>query len=435
VKNPLAIGLLVTAMVAVQASGQTALNPTVKVLPRPQSPVPAECADGVTSTQPPVANELPEPELQPQALPVPSSVPPSNELRTLLRRAQVAAAGEDYAAFKAAIADVRRAVASYPPGGERNAANEALRVYADIARVWDYAMASPTGSFFDNTAQGGSLFNALKRYPDFGRALAEETVTSGGRTLYPTRETRRFLVLESARRVATLGVSVPPTESAMTQIERPRRAAVPPVTHAEAIPPKKQTKPKSRPKIAEAEAAPKPHTTKHTPARTANGSSPKAAAPRIESTPIPKPKPEERAPAKIAATSSAPAKPPAAPTNTAGTSLPVPATPIVAAPIVVTPIVATPLPPATTSVATSTTTATTTSSTTAPAIDTTATGTTTTSVSTASTDTTDTAAADTATTGTAAPAEKQNGNMNLILAIVLILVGIGVLVVLFRASD
>lgn len=430
VKNPLAIGLVVAAMIAVQASGQTVLNPTVKVLPRPQSPVPAECADGVT-TQPIVANQLPEPELQPQALPAPSTVPPSNELRTLLRRAQVAAAGEDYAAFKVAIADVHRAVASYAPGGERNAANETLHVYDDIARVWDYAMASPTGSFFDNTAQGGSLLNALKRYPDYGRALAEETVTSGGKTLYPTRETRRFLALESARRLARLGVSVPPTESSMTRVERPHRTAVPPVKQAEAAPPKKQTKPKSRPKSTEVEAAPKPHPVKQTTARTAKASTPKVATPHIESTPVPKPKPEEAAPQKIAATSSAPASPPAAASNKSGSPLPVP-----------TPIVATPLPPATTNGATSATTAAAPSAvtapvpvTTAPAIDTTATGTTAASASTASTDTTETAAADTATTGTAAPAEKQNGNMNLILAIVLILVGIGVLVVLFRASD
>ena len=430
-KNPLAIGLLVVAIVVVQASGQTALNPTVKVLPRPQSPVPAECADGVTSTQPSqLANEVPEPEpeLPPQPVSALSSVPPSNELRTLLRRAQVAAAGEDYAAFKAAVADVRRAVATYPAGGERNAASDAMRVYTDVARVWDYAMASPTGSFFDNTAQGGSLINALKRYPDYGRALAEETVTVGGKTLYPTRETRRFLVRESARHLARLGVSVSPREPAMTQTERVRPTAVPPVKQTTAAPPKKQTRPKSEPKTAEVKAVPKPHTAKHTPARTAKASSPKPATPRIESTPVPKAKPEEHAASKIAATATAtPAKPPAASTNTGGSPLPVPATSIVPPPIV-----ATSLPPATT------TPSATTSSTTTPGtttIGTTATGTTTAIATTASTDTTDTAAPDTATTGTAVPAEKQNGNMNLILAIVLILVGIGVLVVLFRASD
>ena len=424
-KNPLAIGLLVVATVAVQAFGQTALNPTVKVLPRPQSPVPAECADGVTSTQPPQPGNgvpEPEPELQPQPVSAPSSVPPSNELRALLRRAQIAAAGEDYAAFKAAVADVRRAVASYPAGGERSAANDLLRVYTDVARVWDYAMASTTGSFFDNTAQGGSLLNALKRYPNYGRALAEETVTVGGKTLYPTRETRRFLVQESARHLARLGVSVSPRESAMKQTERARHAEGPPVTQAAAASPKKQTRPKPERKTAE--AAPKAHTAKHPSARTAKASSPKAATPRIESTPVPKPKQDEHAATKIARTSTvAPAKPPAASTSTGRSPLPVPTTAIVTPPIA-----ATSLPPATTSVTPSPTTSGRPSSAMT-------TGTTTAIATTASTETTDTAVPDTATTSTAVPAEKQNGNMNLILAIVLILVGIGLLVVLLRAKD
>ncbi|MDP9361509.1 MAG: hypothetical protein M3P29_08660 [Acidobacteriota bacterium] len=427
VKKPLALVLLAVAAVAAQASGQTALNPMVRVFTRPQGPVPAECADGVTATQPLLANEVPEPEPEPppQPLPATPSVPPSNELRTTLRRAQVAAEGEDYGAFKAAVAGVRDAVESYPPGGERNAANDALLVYADVALVWDYAMASPTGSFFDNTAQGGSLLNALKRYPDYGRAIAEETVTAGGTTLYPTRETRHFLAQESARRVARLGVSVPPRVPAMTQMERPRSAATPPpVKQAAATPPKKQTKPKSAPKTAEVRAAPKPHTAKHTPARTAKASSPKPATPRIKSTPVPTPKSEKPAPTKIAATSTvAPAPPPAASTNTGASSLPIPTTPIVA----------TPPQPSTTTAATTSATI---SATNGPAIDTAATGTTTSIATTASsTDTTATAAPDTATTGTAVPAQKQNGNMNLLLAIVLILVGIGVLVVLFRASD
>ena len=143
------------------------------------------------------ALEAEAPALEPATAPA----PPSSDLRSSLRRLQVAAEVNDYAVFKSALAEARRAAAAYPPGGERNAANDALQVFGDIGRVWDYAMASPTGAFFDSTAQGGSLLNAMKRYPDYGRAIADQTFTSGGHTLYPSSETRRFLTRESARRL------------------------------------------------------------------------------------------------------------------------------------------------------------------------------------------------------------------------------------------
>src|SRR5258706_4783766 len=188
VKKPVALALLAVVAAAFSASAQTsALNPTVKVLARAQSPVPAECATDASTTAPTIE---PEPQAAPDQ--VTSSVPPSNDLRASLRRLQVAAEGDDYAAFKAALSEARRAAASHPPGGERTAANEALQVFADIARVWDYAMASPAGSFFDASVQGGSLLGAMKRYPDYGRTIAGETLTVGDKTLYPTRETPRF---------------------------------------------------------------------------------------------------------------------------------------------------------------------------------------------------------------------------------------------------
>src|SRR5437763_540989 len=100
-----------------------------------------------------------------------------------MRRLQAAAEGHDYATFKATFADARRAVDAYPPGAERNTANDALKVFADVARFWDYAMTSPTCSFFESTYEGGSLLATAKQYPDFGRAIADETLTAGGRTL------------------------------------------------------------------------------------------------------------------------------------------------------------------------------------------------------------------------------------------------------------
>jgi len=376
VKKPVALVLLAVAAIAFSASAQTSsLNPTVKVLARPQSPVPPECATDLSTTAPAIE---PEPE------PVTASVPPSNDLRASLRQLQVAAEGNDYAAFKAALAEARHAAASHPAGGERNAANEALQVFADIGRVWDYAMASPAGSFFDGTVQGGSLLAAVKRYPDYGRTIAGETLVVGDKTLYPTRETRRFLARESSRRLSRLGVSTPARVAQGAQPEAPphRTTATPPAKTK----PAQVTKTKPAPKPSEVKA-----TTKHKPVEKATKETPK---PKPAPAPVPKP-----APVKVAATQTVPPPtPPVVTTTTAAPTAPVPTT-------------------TTAAVATQ-----------PPATDTTATVTT-------STDTTATAAPDTAATSTVPAPEKQNGNMNLLLAVVLILVGIGVLVILFRASD
>lgn len=408
VKKQVALVLLAVAAAAFSVSAQTSpLNPTVKVLARPQSPVPAECATDLSAVAPAV-----EPEPQPVPDQVIKSVPPSNDLRASMRRLQVAAEGDDYAAFKSALSDARRAVTSHPQGGERNAANEALQVFADIGRVWDYAMTSPAGSFFDATVQGGSLLGAMKRYPDYGKTIASETLTVGDKTLYPTRETRRFLAHESSRRLARLGVSTPARVARGAQPEawphRPAAAAPP----APKTPSKVAAKtPVKTPRTAQVSATPKPHVPKQKPAeKIAKATTPKPKTPPVEPTPVPKKKPAP--PVKIAATTATVApKPPVVTTTTAAPPPPVPTTTTAAAAA----------PPPTTTTATTTTAA--------PATDTA-----TSSATTSSTDTM-TASADTSATTTAPQPEKQNGNMNMLLAIVLILVGIGVLVVLFRASD
>jgi hypothetical protein len=390
VKRVFALATVVAAA-AFSATAQTReLNPTVKVLARPQGPVPAECA-----TDPAIV-----PALEAEAVePVNAAAPPSNDLRASLRRLQVASEVNDYAVFKSELAEARRAAAAHPPGGERNAANDALHVFGDIGRVWDYAMTSPTGSFFDATAQGGSLLNAMKRYPDYGRAIAEQTITSGGQTLYPTPETRRFLARESARRLTRLGVSTPAHVARGAQPEALPRHTVtspPPVKKPVQVATKPTTPKKTAKTTATKTMSPKPAV------KTAKATPPKTKEVAIKATPLPKPKPATPPPVKVADTSTMPPGPPIVSTTQ-------------------------PTVPTTTSAAPPTQT------TTPPA----ATSTTDTAVSTATspTDTSVTAAPDTAATPASVPAEKQNGNMNLILAVVLILVGIGVLVVLFRASD
>ncbi|HEX3577801.1 MAG TPA: hypothetical protein VHY33_04485, partial [Thermoanaerobaculia bacterium] len=244
VKRVLALASVVAAA-AFSAPAQTRdLNPTVKVLARPQSPVPPECATD-PSTVP--ALEAEAPAVEPAVAPA----PPSKDLRASLRRLQMAADANDYAAFKSALGEARRAAAAHPAGGERNAANDALQVFADIERVWDYAMSSPTGSFFDAAAQGGSLLNAMKRYPDYGRTIADQTFTTGGQTLYPTPETRHFLARESARRLARLGVSTPARVARGSQPEpAPRRVIAAPPAKKPAQVAAKAAAPKTKAKKA-----------------------------------------------------------------------------------------------------------------------------------------------------------------------------------------
>jgi len=435
-----ALGLVAIAAAAFSAFAQTtSLNPTVKLLQKPQSPVPAEClTDASQEALPALEPEQPAPE---QAL---NNVPPSNDLRASLRRLQVAAEGDDYTAFKAAYAEARRAIAAHPAGGERNAANEALQVFTDLGRVWDYVMASPTGSFFDATIQGGSLLAALRRYPAYAQTIADQTIITGGRTLYPTRETRTFLARESSRRLSRLGISTPTKVAQGRQPEPPPRR-VTPVPAPQPPPPQKKPaqvaaktpKPKVAAKIAGPATAPKPRpaTTKHKPVeKTAEVKIPKKpiieSPPMVKSKPVVTPpvksKPVVTPPVKVAEAKPIPMPPPIVTTTTAPPAKPVPTTTTIAPP----PATTTTAPPPTTTTAAPPTTTTATTTTAAPATDTSVSASTT-----SSTDTTVTATSDTAATATVPPAGKQNGNMNLILAVVLILVGIGVLVILFRASD
>src|SRR5689334_17820001 len=108
---------VIAALMALSASAQ--LNPTVKVLPKPQTSVPPECEQGLAPAVPrAIIAEAAPTEPQPaRAVP-----PPSLDLKTELRAVQLAAERNDRDAFKAALADARRLVDSYPRGGERNAA-------------------------------------------------------------------------------------------------------------------------------------------------------------------------------------------------------------------------------------------------------------------------------------------------------------------------
>src|SRR5438067_2407230 len=209
-KRSAALLLMALAAAALPATAQLSLNPLVTVLARPTGPVPQDCATGETTAAPRVV--IGEPAAQ---APAAAPAPPSNDLRLALWRLQTAAAGDDYAEFKSALTVARAAAAAFPPGGERDAANDAVAVYADVERLWDYANNSATGAFFDASAENGALLAMLNRYPGFGHALADATMEIGGRTVYPTREARHFLAAEGAKKLAWMGVAPPAREAVL----------------------------------------------------------------------------------------------------------------------------------------------------------------------------------------------------------------------------
>ena len=228
----------VAAISACALFGQSVpLNPTVKVLPNARTVVPADCFEG--GARVPVIAEAAPPPLTAATAPA----PPSADLRSRLRRVQSAAERDDRDEFKAALADARAAVGSYPTGGERDAANEVIQVYSDLEKIWDYAFASPSGAFFDAGSEGGSLVNIVRRYPDYNRFIRDSTLTIGGQTVYPTRETRRFIVAEATKRLTRLGVRMPtrvaerpPVVPTPTPVPKTTQASKPSTTVARTTP-------------------------------------------------------------------------------------------------------------------------------------------------------------------------------------------------------
>jgi hypothetical protein len=321
-KRSAAFLLMAIAAAALPAVAQLQLNPLVNVLATPTGPVPADCATGETIAAPRVVIGEPAPEAP--AAPA----PPSNDLRSALWRLETAAAGDDYAELKTALAAARAAAAAFPPGGERNAANDAVAVYADVERLWDYANSSATGAFFDASAESGALLAMLNRYPGFGHALADATMEIDGKTVYPTREARHFLAAEGAKKLTWMGAAPPPAREAVVMppplVIQPQPIATPaPATPRRPIP-------KLRPQPTEA-AGLKPGLpgAKHMP---------HAAKPAAKKPVAPKPAPVQKAPAPVplpmpapivAAPPSAPAPAPAPVTTT--TAAPVPA-PVAVAP-------------------------------------------------------------------------------------------------------
>ncbi len=92
-----------------------------------------------------------------------------------------------------------------------------VRAFDDLLVVWQYWLSDPAGGFFDDQSSAGMFSRLVRDYPEY-RAFIEPFAirANRGRILYPTAETRRFLI-EVARAQLAPGRSPRPESSIATK--------------------------------------------------------------------------------------------------------------------------------------------------------------------------------------------------------------------------
>jgi hypothetical protein len=222
--------LLLVIVLAIPAAIAAQLNPTVKVLPRAKTAVPAECDQGLAIQ--PALRLTQEERASVRDTTRDMVAPPSRSLRSELQTAFEAVQHNSRDAFRDALVQAKSMLTSYPPGGERTAAANLVDVLNDVDRIWDYQFTSPTGAFFDTSSEP---YRIASKYPGWDAAIRRQIITDqNGVKFYATHETRDFLLAESAQRLSHLtGKPVPPPVSSTrgtTTIARPAPKVTPPAT-------------------------------------------------------------------------------------------------------------------------------------------------------------------------------------------------------------
>ena len=118
---------------------------------------------------------------------------------------RAAVKADDLPRFDEALERARVTIETMPVGKERNLFRRAIQTAADIGKIWHFAATDPEGSYYDDERLP-EFYDHMKRdYPNYRRFIADYTVMDhDGRVLYPTRETRAFLLkqLENTRRTS-----------------------------------------------------------------------------------------------------------------------------------------------------------------------------------------------------------------------------------------
>lgn len=302
-----ALVLVILGAIPVIAAAQ--LNPTVKVLPRPKSAVPAECDQGLAIQ--PAQRLTTEERTAVRDTSRDMQAPPTASLKGELEAAFVAAQHSSRQAFRDALTQAKSLLVSYPPGGERTAASNLVEVLDDIDRIWEYQFTSPTGAFFDSSSEP---FRIASKYPGYDAAIRRQIITDqNGNKFYPAHETRDFLIAESGQRLPRVtGKPAPPPRPA------PRaalRAAVAPSPETTTKPkPQHTMKQTTTTKTATTHATthatrPSHRRAKHKPVVEEARATPPAPRTTAQTTP-PHPKPVQTTPPPKPVTEVAPTHPP-----------------------------------------------------------------------------------------------------------------------------
>jgi hypothetical protein len=124
------------------------------------------------------------------ALPDTSSTP-ARAMETL--RAAVAA--NDFTGFRSALTQATALADRMPLGDARNTLRRNLLIYRDVEQLWSFARTDRYGAFFDDEALPGMRDHLAADYRGFDAFLAANRIVDrNGVELYPTSETRAFLM-------------------------------------------------------------------------------------------------------------------------------------------------------------------------------------------------------------------------------------------------
>lgn len=104
-------------------------------------------------------------------------------------------AANDFRRFEGALAVAKSLADVMPLGAQRNDLRRAILIYEDVDAVWSFAVRDRYGAYFNDDSLPGLHDRLNADYPGYDDYIAEYRVADrNGNVLYPTTETRRFLL-------------------------------------------------------------------------------------------------------------------------------------------------------------------------------------------------------------------------------------------------
>lgn len=104
-------------------------------------------------------------------------------------------ARNDFRRFEGALAVAKSIADVMPLGAQRNELRRAILIYEDVDTVWSFAVRDRYGAYFNDDSLPGLHDRLNADYPGYDDYIAEYRVADRkGNVLYPTTETRQFLL-------------------------------------------------------------------------------------------------------------------------------------------------------------------------------------------------------------------------------------------------